>query len=138
MNKCVYFAEGDCEKALIKALQLHLAVLPPGKVKVYNVVQDELRGSVLLTLSDAKTVLVFDTDKSETETLKKNISLLKRYCKNVKVIILPQVRNLEDEMKRSCNIKRIKELTNSKSDKDFKRDFCKMKEDDCRALLERH
>ena len=92
----------------------------------------------MLTLSDAKTVLVFDTDKSETETLKKNISLLKRYCKNVKVIILPQVRNLEDEMKRSCNIKRIKELTNSKSDKDFKRDFCKMKEDDCRALLERH
>lgn len=42
-----------------------------------------------------------------------------------KVACIPQVQNLEDELKRSCNIKEIRELTKSKSNKDFKTDLIK-------------
>ena len=35
------------------------------------------------------------------------------------------MKNLEDELIRSCDIRQIKELTGSKSNKDFKRDVIK-------------
>ncbi|MDE7271001.1 MAG: hypothetical protein K2N81_11075 [Acetatifactor sp.] len=37
-----------------------------------------------------------------------------------KVICIPQVENLEDELLRSCDIRQIRELTGSKSNKDYK------------------
>ncbi|MDO4303130.1 MAG: hypothetical protein Q4D94_04390 [Bacillota bacterium] len=40
-----------------------------------------------------------------------------------KVICIPQVNNLEDELLRSCDIRQIKELTNSKSNRDYKHDL---------------
>ena len=43
---------------------------------------------------------------------------------------------LEDELVRCTDISRIQELTNSKSKKDFKRDFCAMT--NCRQVLDRH
>lgn len=39
------------------------------------------------------------------------------------VILIPQVKNLEDELIYSTKIKKIKDLLESKSDDDFKRDF---------------
>lgn len=39
------------------------------------------------------------------------------------VICVLQVANLEDELLCSCNIRNVQELTNSKSERDFKRDF---------------
>lgn len=38
---------------------------------------------------------------------------------------ITQVKNYEDELIRSCDIRQIKELTGSKSNKDFKRDVIK-------------
>lgn len=83
-------------------------------------------------------VLVFDTDVLQTSNLKKNLELLERYCGKLKIIFLPQVLNLEEELVRCTDVKNITELTKSGSVKNFKTDFCKMKIKDCRFMLERH
>lgn len=44
-----------------------------------------------------------------------------------KLNVIPQVHNLEDELVRSCDIKKITELLNSRSTKDFKTDFIRIK-----------
>ena len=43
------------------------------------------------------------------------------------VICITQVHNLEDELKRSCNIRQIKDLLGSKSNSEFKHDLIKAK-----------
>lgn len=139
MNNCTYFVEGKCEEKLLEALKLRPSKMKPGKVKVYNVLQNSLQKSILMTIRPKTTVaLVFDTDIDETDILKENIRSLKKYCRNIKIVYLPQVRNFEDELERCCNLKSITDLTCSKSRKDFKKDFCRMKEQDCRNALERH
>ena len=73
-------------------------------------------------------VLVFDTDAGNIDTLKENIKFLNKQKTIKKVLCITQVKNLEDELKRSCNIKEIKELTGSKSNSDFKHDMRKEKQ----------
>lgn len=41
------------------------------------------------------------------------------------MLCITQVKNLEDELLRSCSIKQIKELTGSKSNSDYKHDLIK-------------
>lgn len=48
------------------------------------------------------------------------------------------MKNLEDELVRSADIKTVMELTKSKSISNFKADFRKMKDEQCRNTLERH
>ena len=72
-------------------------------------------------------VLVFDTDAGNIDILKKNIEFLKKQKSIKKVLCITQVKCLEDELKRSCNIKDVKELTGSKSNSDFKHDMRKEK-----------
>ena len=80
--------------------------------------------------------MFFDTDVEITEHLRKNIKLVSTYCAGAKVVCLPQVLNLEDELVRCTNVSKAQELTGSRSVKDFKRDFCAMT--NCRAILTRH
>lgn len=97
-NKCIYYVEGPCEQQLIAALKETPARLIPGKVKVFNVVQNLIPKSQMLSIQAGTTVvLVFDTDVSQTSNLKKNLELLTRYCGKLKIIFLPQVLNLENE-----------------------------------------
>ena len=73
-RKCVYLTEGECEEKLIAALKEEPALLMPGKVKKFNVIQEELKTSQLVTFTPGSmVVLVFDTDVDMTEHLKKNI-----------------------------------------------------------------
>jgi hypothetical protein len=138
-NKCIYFVEGTCEKQLISALKEAPAKLVPGKIKVFNTVQNIIPKSQILSIqSGTMVVLVFDTDTNETTKLKKNIELLKRYCGKIKIIFLAQVLNLEDELVRCSDVKVINELTKSDSTSNFKTDFCRMKIKDCRLMLKRH
>lgn len=46
-----------------------------------------------------------------TKILDENIAFLKRQKGIKEVICIPQVRNLEDELVRACNIKNIVDLT---------------------------
>jgi hypothetical protein len=138
-NKCIYFVEGPCEEQLINALKEVPQLLFSGKVKVFNVVQNLIPKSTLFTFTEGTTViLVFDTDVHESSTLKKNIISLKKYCCKVKTVFLPQVLTLEDELERATDVRKVTELTKSKSTKDFKSDFCKLKTKECRNMLDKH
>lgn len=135
-NNCIYFVEGQCEQKIVEALKEEPQRLRSGKVKVLNPITQEIPSSVLLTIKEGSVVvLVFDTDIPVTEQLKNNIRRIRKYCK-VDIVYLGQVLNLEDELVRCTDISRIQELTNSKSNKDFKRDFCAMT--NCRQVLDRH
>ena len=91
-------------------------------------VQNLIPKSQMLSIQAGTTVvLVFDTDVPQTSNLKKNLELLTRYCGKLKIIFLPQVLNLEDELVRCTDVRTAMELTKSGSVKNFKTDFCKMK-----------
>ncbi len=136
-NNCIYFVEGKCEATLLAALKERPQKILSGRVKIFNVITNLIPRSQLVTIQAGTTVVfVFDTDVSVTEFLKKNIALISTYCSKTKVIFLPQVTNLEDELVRCTDIRNISELTHSKSTKDFKRDFCAIT--NCRDVLNRH
>lgn len=120
----LYYVEGEDEKKLINVLKTQLRVIKPGKVQKLNVVEQEITEMHLRTLScGTMVVLVFDTDTGNLNLLRRNINILKA-CKAVsEVVLIPQVLNLEDELVRSCKIKKIEELLNSKSKTEFKSDF---------------
>lgn len=135
-NNCIYFVEGQCEQKIVEALKEEPQRLRSGKIKLLNPITQEIPSSVLLTIKKGSVVvLIFDTDILITEQLKNNIRRIRKYCK-VDIVYLGQVLNLEDELVRCTDISRIQELTNSKSKKDFKRDFCAMT--NCRQVLDRH
>lgn len=135
-NNCIYFAEGRCEERLLNALKENPQRIRPGRVKVFNAVQELLTKSQLITIQAGTTVvLVFDTDVPITEYLKENIKRLSTLCTKVKIVYLPQVMNFEDELVRCSDIRSVVELTRSKSNKDFKRDFCAMS--NVRAALDK-
>ena len=138
-RRCIYFVEGECEKQLIAALKIAPEKLMPGKVKVYNVIQKLIPKSQLLSIQPKTTVaLVFDTDVADRRYLDKNIELIKKHCVNVNAVNLMQVMDFEDEIVRSTDVGRAQDLTKSRSVSNFKTDFCRMKVNDCRSLMERH
>lgn len=93
-NKCIYYVEDPCEQQLIAALKESPSKLIPGKVKVYNVVQNLIPKSQMLSIQSGTTVvLAFDTDVEQTTNLKKNLELLNRYYGKLHIVFLPQVLN---------------------------------------------
>ncbi|MDO5539407.1 MAG: hypothetical protein Q4F83_04955 [Eubacteriales bacterium] len=121
-----YFVEGQDEEKLINVLKTDMQYIVPGKVQKFNVVQEKLTSLRLMQLKKGTiVVLVFDTDSGNIQILQENIELLKKSGIVKTVLCVTQVKNLEDELVRSCNIRQIKELTGSKSNKDFKHDLIK-------------
>ena len=138
-RKCVYLTEGECEEKLIAALKEEPALLMPGKVKKFNVIQEELKTSQLVTFTPGSmVVLVFDTDVDMTEHLKKNIELLEKRGNGVKVVTVAEVLNFEDELERCTDVSKAQDITRSNSVSEFKSAFCKMKSVECRRALVRH
>ena len=141
MNRtCVYYCEGEDDQKLIDALKSYPSKIQPGKSKKLNVVQNLIPKSILLGIKpDTNVVLIFDTDvTTNLDVVKKNIENIKKYCRGVKIINLLQVKNLEDELVRCTDVKSVMELTKSKSLSNFKADFRKMKNEQCRNMLDRH
>lgn len=121
-----YFVEGKTEEKIVNVLKTDLQVILPGKVQVFNVVQQELTKLRLMSLKkDTTVILIFDTDTGSLDILQYNLDFLHKEKSIKEVICITQVENLEDELVRSCNVKNIKELTNSKSNKEFKHDMIK-------------
>ncbi len=121
-----YFVEGEDEEKIIKVLKTDLQVIVPGKIQKFNVTMQKMTKLRLMSLKMGTVViLVFDTDAGNAEILKRNIDFLKGEPVVKDVICVTQVENLEDELKRSCNIRQIRELTGSKSNSDFKSDMIK-------------
>ena len=122
-----YYVEGDDEEKLVNVLKNDLRVIRPGKVQKMNVVQNEFTEMRLRPLlPGTMAVLIFDVDAGNPEILHKNIRMLKEYPRISEVVTIPQVRKLEDELVRSCGLKNIKELLNSKSRSKFKSDIVKV------------
>lgn len=141
MNRtCVYYCEGEDDQKLIDALKSSPSKIQPGKSKKLNVVQNLIPKSILLGIKpDTNVVLIFDTDvTTNLDVVKKNIENIKKYCRGVKIINLLQVKNLEDELVRCTDVKSVLELTKNKSLSNFKADFRKMKNEQCRNMLDRH
>lgn len=119
-----YYVEGEDEEKLLKVLKSDMSLIIPGKVQKFNAVQQKFTNARLMQLKPNTTViLVFDTDTTNDTILKANISILNK-CSAVNTIIcITQVLNIEDELIRSCDITQIKELTGSKTNREFKHDF---------------
>ena len=73
-SKCIYYVEGFCEQQLIAALKEAPARIIPGKIRVFNVVQNLIPKSQIISIQPGTIIaLVFDTDVHQTANLKKNI-----------------------------------------------------------------
>lgn len=119
-----YYVEGKDEEKLIHVLKTDLCVIRPGKVQRLNVIEHILTDAQLMTLRlGTMAVLIFDTDTKHTNILSRNLEKLKKCSAISEIVTIPQIFNLEDELVRSCDIKKITELLDSKSKKDFKSDF---------------
>lgn len=65
-----YFVEGEDEKHLIEVLKTDIKLIMPGKVQIFNVVQEIIKDSRLKILSNNTTlVFLFDTDVENTNIL---------------------------------------------------------------------
>ena len=74
-----YFVEGEDDRKVVNTLKTDLQWIKPGKVQVFNVIEEELTSLITRTLKPGTTVvLVFDTDTGKTNTLNKNIRFLQR------------------------------------------------------------
>ena len=123
-----YFVEGDDEKRLIEVLKTDMQLIQPSKILTVNVVQERLTDLKLRVLSEGTNlVFVFDTDIGNTDILNENIKKAKKAANVKNVYCITQVKNIEDELERSTDIKKIEEHLNSRSRGDFKRDFIKEK-----------
>ena len=119
-----YYVEGQDEKKLIDTLKTRLRLIRAGKVQVFNVVQNKINQTRLMGLQrNTCVVLVFDTDHGTPSLLQENIRIIQKHQNVSNVICITQVRNLEDELIRSCQIRSIRELTGSKSDSNYKSDL---------------
>ena len=123
-GKNVYLVEGADEKNLVQTFIRDMRLIQPGKIHVLNVILNHITKLKVSTWGEAvRVIMVFDTDVEKTDVFEQNIALLKK-LKNVQdILFIPQVYNLEDELKRSTNVKNVLEITNSSSLKGFKRDL---------------
>lgn len=116
-----YYVEGQDEEKILSVLKTDLQLILSGRVSKFNVVQNRLTRARLMNLRPGTmVVLVFDTDTNNSKILKENIDILKKFSTVYCVVCITQVRNLEDELVRSCNIKTVRELTGSKTDSEYK------------------
>ena len=131
-----YFVEGEDEKKIINTLKSDMELIKPGKVQVFNCVKEKLTELRLMTLkTGTAVVLVFDSDAGSLSILKENIKLLQKQSNIADIICVIQVKNLEDELTRACNIRQIKDLLGVESNSAYKRALLKEKNLD-RKLLE--
>ena len=120
----LYIVEGKCEEVLVRALIKDFHLLPSGRIKILNITQAKFPRSLLFSLkSNTSLIFIFDTDAGKYQLVEEAISTIESSTYGVKIITVPQCRNLEEELIYACGIKEIKQITKSKSNTDFKSDF---------------
>ncbi len=126
---CTYLVEGECEIKLIKELKNKNLIIP-GKVNKFNTVQDDITPNFLRMQDQTKDkifVLIFDLDvlnnpQNNIELIKSRIlnNIKKLKMKKTSIVVIPQNKNLEDELLKSTTAKDITKILNCKSKKDWK------------------
>lgn len=119
-----YYVEGQCEEKLINTLKDGIdRLVIPGKVSVFNVQCECFTDTMLRTLkSKTVIILIFDTDSINKSIFERNIQKLKSLGFN-EIWCIPQDKNLEDELIKSTDIRKITDLLNSSGITDHKRKF---------------
>ena len=123
-RQVIYFVEGECEERLIRSLVNDFSILIPGRIRILNIAQKRIPKSIYTTLRQGSCIVfVFDTDAGEPQIAEENIKALARFVPDAELVVIPQNRNLEDELCRACGLREIRTLTRSRSRSDFKKDF---------------
>ncbi len=119
-----YYVEGETEVKFVSTLKTDFQSIVAGKIEKFNAVTSKLNYNRIMKLKKGTTVvIVIDTDEHDTRLLKENIQFLENSDIISSVICVTQVENLEDELVRSCSIRQVKELTKSRSNREFKKDM---------------
>ena len=120
-----YYVEGEDEKKLLEVLKRDFGCIESGKVDKVNAVQTKFSIARIRALKpNTIVVLIYDTDVEDgLAILQYNVDFLRKQKGIKRVICIPQVKNLEEELLYSCNIKNITELTKSDSRTNYKRDL---------------
>ncbi|MGL5903599.1 MAG: hypothetical protein ACRCZO_13030 [Cetobacterium sp.] len=122
----IYFTEGETEEKIISVLKKENLIFP-GKINTLNLLQKRITNARIRDISNGTTILiVFDTDiqdQTKIIQLNENISILSKVKEVKNIILIPQNKNLEDELIYATTVTSIKELFDSKSNSDFKRDL---------------
>ena len=75
-----YFVEGEDDRKVVNTLKTDLQWIKPGKVQVFNVIEEELTSLITRTLKPGTiVVLVFDTDTGKEYFVKKYSFFTKRF-----------------------------------------------------------
>lgn len=124
MDRYHYYVEGETEEKLTRVLKTEYQSIMAGKIQILDVTKSRISDLHLMQLkTNTVVILIFDTDTDNIHMVKENIKKLEKSALIKKIILIPQVQNLEEELIYSCEIKSIKDLINCRSDKDFKRDL---------------
>lgn len=119
-----YFVEGQYEEVIVRSLINDFQYLKPGRIKVLNITQKKFPRSLMTSLKPGTSVVfIFDTDAGNPALVKENIKAIQSSTYGVEIVVIPQCRNLEDELIYACGIREIKEITKSRSNSDFKTDL---------------
>ena len=126
-DKLLYLVEGECEAALIRAIKNEY--IYSGKVLVFNPWTKRAGNLTRNIKKNTICILIFDTDeykkgKDKGNQLKENLKILEKYSKEI--IVICQNDTLEDELVKSCSIKKIEEFLNIKSINEHKKKFIKI------------
>ena len=140
-NNYIYFVEGQNEKKLVDVLKSEFQWIANGKVFVHNVLTRPIpRASLRQIKNNTIAIFLFDTDNEQCgiDLLQENIQTLKSQHHIKDVITILQVKNIEDELIRSTDIRKITDLLQSKSENGFKNDFNRTDMRRLRQKLEEH
>lgn len=118
-----YFVEGECEEKLINSYKLPPYLgFKPGKVEVFNFIQKRISNQRLLSLNkNTVIILVYDIDVEKIEILEENIKKLNDF--DFKVYHIQSIKNFEDEIVFSTNLKNINSMFNTEGIEEFKNHF---------------
>ena len=118
-----YFVEGECEEKLINSYKIPpYAYFKPGKVEVFNFIQKRISNQRLLSLNrNTIIILIYDIDVEKVGVFDDNLRKLKEFC--FKVYHIQSIRDFEDEIVYSTNLKDINDMYNTTNVEQFKNRF---------------
>ena len=120
----IYFVEGECEEALVRSLINDFGILASGRIRKLNLSQKRFPKSLYPSLKYGMcAVFIFDTDVGNPDMAIENINMIRSATSGIDLIVIPQGRNMEEELCRACGLRDVRKITKSRSNSDFKRDF---------------